>query len=203
MSRTPIDQQTEIQLLRCNCTVVWCLFLQKFVCREGRGFFFFLIFFFILLLLLLLLLILFLLFYLRFYIPLKKFHLYGDVTIAGKGLQNLGLCSALRAFEQGEIFIVPHLLWHGTSVFSGLIRRTAPISRLLRHTSWWGGSFRTRILTMIDEVEILNTTSASVLIYIEFFKKFKLIIYTYNRHFLSHLVKRDGKCHIDCAADRA
>jgi hypothetical protein len=46
------------------------------------------------------------------------FHLYGDVTIAGvKGLQNLGLCSALRAYEQGGIFIVPHLLWHGTSVF--------------------------------------------------------------------------------------
>jgi hypothetical protein len=36
--------------------------------------------------------------------------LYGDVTIAGEGLQNLGLRSALRAFEQGGIFIVPHLL---------------------------------------------------------------------------------------------
>jgi hypothetical protein len=39
----------------------------------------------------------------------RIFHLYGDVTIAGEGLQNLGLCSALRAFEQGGIFIVPHL----------------------------------------------------------------------------------------------
>jgi hypothetical protein len=51
--------------------------------------------------------------YLQFYVPLcgsRIFHLYGDVTIAGEGLQNLGLCSALRAFEQGEIFIVPHLL---------------------------------------------------------------------------------------------
>jgi hypothetical protein len=48
--------------------------------------------------------------YLRFYVPLKNFHLYGDVTIAGEGLQNLGLSSALRAFEQGGIFIVPHLL---------------------------------------------------------------------------------------------
>jgi hypothetical protein len=47
----------------------------------------------------------------------RIFHLYGDVTIAGEGLQNLGLCSALRAFEQGGIFIVPHLLWHGASVF--------------------------------------------------------------------------------------
>jgi hypothetical protein len=47
----------------------------------------------------------------------RIFHLYGDVAIAGEGLQNLGLCSALRAFEQGGIFIVPHLLWHGASVF--------------------------------------------------------------------------------------
>jgi hypothetical protein len=47
----------------------------------------------------------------------RIFHLYGDFTIAGEGLQNLGLCSALKAFEQGGIFIVPHLLWHGTSVF--------------------------------------------------------------------------------------
>jgi hypothetical protein len=47
----------------------------------------------------------------------RIFHLYGDVTNAGEGLQNFGLCSVLRAFEQGGIFIVPHLLWHGTSVF--------------------------------------------------------------------------------------
>jgi hypothetical protein len=45
------------------------------------------------------------------------FWLYGDVTIAGEGLQNLGLCLVLRAFEQGGIFIVPHTLWHGTLVF--------------------------------------------------------------------------------------
>jgi hypothetical protein len=47
----------------------------------------------------------------------RIFHLCGDVTIASEELQNLGLCSALRAFEQGGIFIVPHVLWHGTSVF--------------------------------------------------------------------------------------
>jgi hypothetical protein len=51
--------------------------------------------------------------YLQFYVRLKHFSfiiLYGDITIAGEGLQNLGLCSALWAFEQGGIFIVPHLL---------------------------------------------------------------------------------------------
>jgi hypothetical protein len=41
---------------------------------------------------------------------LRIFHLYGDVTITGKGLQKLGLCLALRAFEQGGIFILPQLL---------------------------------------------------------------------------------------------
>jgi hypothetical protein len=46
--------------------------------------------------------------YLRFYVPLKSFSLiYGDITMADEGLQN---CSALRAFEQGGIFIVPRLL---------------------------------------------------------------------------------------------
>jgi hypothetical protein len=49
--------------------------------------------------------------YLLFYVPLKKiFQLYENVTVTGKGLQNLGLCSALRAFEQGGILIVPHML---------------------------------------------------------------------------------------------
>jgi hypothetical protein len=47
----------------------------------------------------------------------RLFYLYGDVTIAGEGMQNLRLCSALRAFKQGGICIVQHLLWHGTSVF--------------------------------------------------------------------------------------
>jgi hypothetical protein len=37
-------------------------------------------------------------------------YLYGDVTFTGEGLQNLALCSTLRAFEQGGIFIVQHLL---------------------------------------------------------------------------------------------
>jgi hypothetical protein len=47
----------------------------------------------------------------------EYFTCMGDVTITGGGLQNLGLCSVLRVFEQGGIFIVPHLLWHGASVF--------------------------------------------------------------------------------------
>jgi hypothetical protein len=33
-----------------------------------------------------------------------------SITITSEGLQKLGQCSALGAFEQGGIFIVPHLL---------------------------------------------------------------------------------------------
>jgi hypothetical protein len=48
--------------------------------------------------------------YLLFTSHARIFHLYGDVTIADEGMQNLGLCSPLSAFEQGVDFIVPHLL---------------------------------------------------------------------------------------------
>jgi hypothetical protein len=47
--------------------------------------------------------------------PTQEF--FTIVTITGEGLQNLGLCSSLRAFEQGRIFIVSHLLWARVSVF--------------------------------------------------------------------------------------
>jgi hypothetical protein len=47
----------------------------------------------------------------------QEFFTYMKVTIAGERLQNLGICSALRVFEQKRNFIVPHLLWHGASVF--------------------------------------------------------------------------------------
>jgi hypothetical protein len=47
----------------------------------------------------------------------RTFHLYGDVTNIGEGLQNLDLYLALRVIEQGGICIMPHILWHGVSVF--------------------------------------------------------------------------------------
>jgi hypothetical protein len=41
---------------------------------------------------------------------MRSFHSFGDFTIAGEELQNLGQCSVLQAFEQGGIFIAPYLL---------------------------------------------------------------------------------------------
>jgi hypothetical protein len=42
--------------------------------------------------------------------PARESFTHGDITIAGEGLQNMGLCSVLMAFEQGGVFIVSHLL---------------------------------------------------------------------------------------------
>jgi hypothetical protein len=74
--------------------------------------------------------------------------LYGDVTIASEGLQNFGLCSVLKAFEQGGIFIVPAVTRYLS--FPGLIRRTSLFSRLLLHTRECGGSILTLIFTNLQ-----------------------------------------------------
>jgi hypothetical protein len=55
---------------------------------------------------------------------------YEDVTIAGEGLLKFGLCSTLRALEQGGIFIEPHLLLLRALVFLVSSGKTAPFSRL-------------------------------------------------------------------------
>jgi hypothetical protein len=68
------------------------------------------------------------------------------------------LCSALKDFEQGGISNMPHLR------FSGLIRRTAPFCRILRHTRVCGGSILPQILTgrTVDKQNILvNKTNSN------------------------------------------
>jgi hypothetical protein len=58
------------------------------------------------------------------------------VIIAGDEAANLGLCSALRAFEQVGVFIVPHLLRLGTSVYTFSSERPAPTSHSGIRTPW-------------------------------------------------------------------
>jgi hypothetical protein len=58
---------------------------------------------------------------------------------------NLGLCYALRAFKQGGIFILPHLLWHGVSVFPVSFEEP-PHSVASYNTRGCGGFIQTRIL---------------------------------------------------------
>jgi hypothetical protein len=61
--------------------------------------------------------------------------------------------------------------------FPGLIRRTAPFSRLLRHTRGCGGSILTRILTGWNENKCWVKTSVEWLPY-------HLILYIYRSHAL-------------------
>jgi hypothetical protein len=61
---------------------------------------------------------------------------YWDVTIAREGLQTLDLCSALKAFEQDGIFIMPHLLWLGASAFP--VSSEGP-PHLVAAYDWQGG----------------------------------------------------------------
>jgi hypothetical protein len=74
------------------------------------------------------------------------------ITIAGDGLQNLDLCLALRAFEQGRIYIVLHLPRHGASNFSRSHPKDHTIQTpLTTHNGMWG-IFVTRILTGLLEL---------------------------------------------------
>jgi hypothetical protein len=55
--------------------------------------------------------------YLLFYIPLKNSSLiWRHHHCRWMSTKFRHICSVLRAFEQGGIFIMPHLLWHRASV---------------------------------------------------------------------------------------
>ena len=41
---------------------------------------------------------------------------------------NFDLCSALMAIEQWRFFSVPHLLWHGVSVYNGYLRSAVTLT---------------------------------------------------------------------------
>jgi hypothetical protein len=77
--------------------------------------------------------------YLLFYVPLKNIALIWRRHHCRWRAAKFR--PMLSAFEQGGIFIVPHQLWHGTSVFP------VSFSRLLRHTWGCGWSILTRIFT--------------------------------------------------------
>jgi hypothetical protein len=86
------------------------------------------------------------------------FHLYGDVTIAGEELQNLG---AQGLWAGRDLYRATPAVARDLS-FSGLIRRTAPFSRLLRHTRGCGGSILSRIITGLkDTLKVVSTIYSS------------------------------------------
>jgi hypothetical protein len=81
--------------------------------------------------------------------PAQEYFTYMETSpLQVKVCKLLGLYSALRAFEQGGIFIVPHLLWHRASVFP--VSSEGPphsVASYDTHTRGCGGSILTRIPT--------------------------------------------------------
>jgi hypothetical protein len=81
-------------------------------------------------------------------LPIREFLTHGDITIAGEGLQNLGLCSALRAFEKGG-----GLSYHACCYMKPRFFRSRPnlmgpqFSCLVRHARRCWRTILTRNLT--------------------------------------------------------
>ena len=56
---------------------------------------------------------------LRFFVPLENVSPIWRCHHCRWRAANFDLCSALKAIEQWGFFILPHLLWHGASVYNG------------------------------------------------------------------------------------
>ena len=59
----------------------------------------------------------------------RLFHSYGDVTIIGEGLQILTYARHSWPVSS-KFFIVPHLLWHGVSVYNDHIRGPVTLTHI-------------------------------------------------------------------------
>ena len=68
-------------------------------------------------------------FLLGFIIPLENFSLIWKRRHYRWRTANFDLCCALMAIEQWGFFSVPHLLWHGASVYNGLLRGPVTLTR--------------------------------------------------------------------------
>jgi hypothetical protein len=92
--------------------------------------------------------------YLQIYVPLKNLSLIWRRHHCRWRAVNLGLCLAFRAFSRAgrDLDRATPAVTLGLG-FSDLIRRTAPFSRLLRHTRGCGGPILTRILMGLPELQ--------------------------------------------------
>jgi hypothetical protein len=87
--------------------------------------------------------------YLLFYVPLKNFSLiWRRHHYRWKGVKFRLMLSAQGLWAGRDLYCAIHVPDVTRFLgFSGLIRRTAPFSRLLRHTRGYGGSILAQILT--------------------------------------------------------
>ena len=74
---------------------------------------------------------------------------------------NFDLCSALIAIERWGVFSIPHLLWHGASVYNGHLR--GPVTLTPLPSCWqWSCHYlflRLRSVTASLDIQILMITS--------------------------------------------
>jgi hypothetical protein len=95
---------------------------------------------------------------LLFYVPLKNFSFIWRRHHYQWRLQNLGLCSAIRAFEQGGVFIVPHRCDTGPRFFRSLSREF--LCQLTRVIRWHTHSVIFNIL-ISDQNSVLHCFGSS------------------------------------------
>jgi hypothetical protein len=124
----------------------------------------------------------------------RIFHLYGEITITGEGVQNLGLCSALRAFEQGGVFIVPHLHWDTGPRFFWFHPKDRTIQS--PHTTRMG---MRRTYSISDPHAVINHLRFYVplknisIIWRRNNCRWGKIIVNFNRFYYKALIKQDGE----------
>ena len=58
----------------------------------------------------------------RGFSPTREFFTHIEPSPLPVKAANFDICSVLMAIEQWEFFSVPHLLWHGPSVYTGHLR---------------------------------------------------------------------------------
>ena len=75
--------------------------------------------------------------YLKFIVPLENFSLIWRRHHCRRRAANFDLCSALMTIEQWGFFSVPHLLWHGASVYNGNLSKDPWHSHLLLIVWLW------------------------------------------------------------------
>jgi hypothetical protein len=85
--------------------------------------------------------------YLEFYVPLKNFSLiWRRHQCRWRAAKCRSMLGAHGLWAERDLYRATPAVT-GDLGFSGLIRRAAPFSRLLRHTRGYGGSILTRIFT--------------------------------------------------------
>ena len=60
--------------------------------------------------------------FIELFVPLENFSLIWRRRHCRSRAANFDLCSTLMAYEQWVFFSVPHLLWHGATVYNGNFR---------------------------------------------------------------------------------